>query len=106
MQAALMYGPNDIRVEEIDRPEYIKDYLEDAMRLNRNMRGFKSLRALYLFEKGEKLEAKADELEEKTGKCYDDYRQMACFLRCDADMAEAEYRELQNQKKLIKTQNK
>jgi hypothetical protein len=31
---------------------------------------------------------------------------MACFLRCDADMAEAEYRELQNQKKLIKTQNK
>ena len=86
--------------------DYIKDYLEDAMRLNRNMRGFKSLRALYLFEKGEKLEAKADELEEKTGKCYDDYRQMACFLRCDADMAEAEYRELQNQKKLIKTQNK
>ena len=76
------------------------------MRLNRNMRGFKSLRALYLFEKGEKLEAKADELEEKTGKCYDDYRQAACFLRCDADMAEHEYRELQNQKKLIKTQNK
>ena len=59
-----------------------------------------------LFEKGEKLEAKADELEEKTGKCYDGYRQTACFLRCDADMAEDEYRELQNQKKLIKTQNK
>ena len=96
----------DYQIEETDRPEYIKEYLEDAMRLNRNMRGFKSLRALYLFEKGEKLEAKADELEEKTGKCYDDYRQTACFLRCDADMAEDEYRELQNQKKLIKTQNK
>lgn len=96
----------DYQIEETDRPEYIKDYLEDAMRLNRNMRGFKSLRALYLFEKGEKLEAKADELEEKTRKCYNGYRQTACFLRCDADMAEVEYRELQNQKKLIKKQNK
>ena len=96
----------DYQIEETDRPEYIKEYLEDAMRLNRNMRGFKSLRALYLFEKGENLEAKADELEEKTGKCYDGYRQTACFLRCDANMAEDEYRELQNQKKLIKTQNK
>lgn len=97
---------NGYQVEETDRPEYIKGYLEDAMRLNRNMRGFKSLRALYLFEKGDKLESLADELEEKTGKCYDNYRQTACFLRCDADMVEDEYRELQNQKKLIKTQNK
>lgn len=93
----------DYQIEEIDRPEYIKQYLEDAMRLNRNMRGFKSLRALYLFEKGESLEAKADELEEKTGKCYDNYRQAACFLRGDADMAEDEYRELENQRILIKT---
>lgn len=97
---------NGYQVEETDRPEYIKGYLEDAMRLNRNMRGFKSLRALYLFEKGDKLESLADELEEKTGKCYDNYRQTACFLRCDADMVEDKYRELQNQKKLIKTQNK
>ena len=96
----------DYQIEKTDRPEYIKEYLEDAMRLNKNMRGFKSLRALYLFEKGEKLEAKADELEEKTGKCYDNYRQIACFLRCDADMVEDEYRKSQNQKKLIKTQNK
>ena len=76
------------------------------MKLNRNMRGFKSLRALYLFEKGKKLEAKANELEEKTGKCYDYYRQIACFLRYDADIAEDEYKKLQNQKNLIKTQNK
>lgn len=89
----------DYQIEETEKPEYIKQYLEDAMRLNRNMRGFKSLRALYLFEKGEKLEAKANELEEKTGKCYDNYRQYACYLRCDADMVEAE-----NQaKRLIKT---
>ena len=93
----------DYQTEETDRPEYIKQYLDDAMRLNRNMRGFKSLRALYLFEKGERLEAKADELEEKTGKCYDGYRQTACFLRCDADMAEDEYRELHRQKTLNKS---
>jgi hypothetical protein len=95
----------DYQIEEIDRPNYIKQYLEEAMRL-KNMRGFKSLRALYLFEKGEELEAKADELEEKTGKCYDNYRQVACFLRCDADMAENEYRLVENQKKLKKIQNK
>ena len=81
----------DYQIEEVDRPEYIKEYLEDAMRFNRNMRGFHSLRALYLFEKGEKLELLADELEAKTGECHDEYRQAACFLRCDADMAEEEY---------------
>ncbi len=75
----------------IERPEYIKEYLEEAMRSGRNMRGFHSLRALYLFEKGEKLELLADELEAKTGECHDEYRQAACFLRCDADMAEEEY---------------
>ena len=92
----------DYKIKEIDRPKYIKKYLEDVMKLNRNMRGFKSLRALYLFEKGEKLEEKANELEKKTGKCYDSYRQAACFLRCDADMVEDEYRELETQKKLTK----
>lgn len=94
---------NGLQIDEIDRPEYIKQYLEDTMRLNRNMKGFTSLRALYLFEKGEKLEAKAEEYEKKTGKCGDMYRQAACFLRCDADMAEDEYKELQNQKVLKRT---
>ena len=93
---------NGNQLEELDRPEYIKQYLEDEMKLNRNMRGFESLRALYLFEKSEKLEAKADELEEKTGNNYDGYRQTACFLRCDADMAEDKYRELQSQNVLNK----
>lgn len=95
----------DFQTEKVDRPEYIKQYLNDAMRLNRNMRGFKSLRALYTFEKGEKLETKADELEEKTGKCYDHYRQAACFLRCDADRVEEEYRRVENQRKLAKIKN-
>lgn len=82
----------DDQILLVDRPAYIKEYLENVMRMNRNMRGFKSLRALYLFEKGEKLELLADELEAKTGECYDDYRQLACFLRCEADMAEDEYK--------------
>ena len=73
------------------RPDYIKGYLEDAMRYNRNMRGFTSLRALYLFEKGDKLEEKADRLEKETGKNYDGYRQTACYLRCEADLIEEKY---------------
>lgn len=86
-------------IEIVDKPDYIKEYLDEVMRKNRNMHGFKSLRALYLFEKGEKLEAEADRLEQETGKCYNHYRQEACFLRCAADEAEEKF----NQKKLIKT---
>lgn len=88
------------KIVEVDRPSYIKTYLEDAMKKNKNMRGFTSLRALYLFDKGEELEQKADELEHKTGKCYDNYRKAACFLRCDADEAESEYKE--NKSKQLK----
>lgn len=82
---------NGYQTTEVERPDYIKQYLEETIKININMRGFTSLRALYLFEKGEKLEALADSLEEKTGKNFDSYRQAACYLRCDADMAEYEY---------------
>lgn len=88
---------NDYYNKEIERPKYIKHYLEDTIRLNRHMRGFTSLRALYLFEKSEKLEALADQLEEKTGQCQDTYRQAACYLRCDADMIEEAHRKTNNQ---------
>lgn len=86
-------------IVSLERPSYIKEYLEEIMKRNVNMRGFNSLRALYLFGKSEKLENLANKLEEETGKSYDGYRQAACYLRCDADMAEDEYRE---QKRLIK----
>ena len=79
--------------EEINRPDYIREYLEEIMRENKNMRGFTSLRALYLFEKGEELEQKANYLEEKLNMDFDEYRQLACFYRCDADEAEYEYRQ-------------
>lgn len=93
----------DYLIEEVGKPTYIKQYLEEAMRYNRNMKGFNSLRALYLFEKGEKLETLANELEEKNGKCYDDYRQGACYFRCDADEVEAEYNKNHSKNLLVKT---
>lgn len=91
------------KVWDVERPQYIKDYLEEVMKLNKNMHGFKSLRAVYLFEKSEKYLEKADLLEEQNGENYDNYRQMACFLRCDADMAEDEYNEKLREKRLFKT---
>lgn len=93
------------QIEEVSKPGYVKEYLEEIIRTSVNMRGFKSLRAWYLFEKSEKIEAMARELEEKKDECYDDYsdyKRTACFLRCEADMAEDEYYERMNQKKLIK----
>lgn len=92
----------DYEVEEVERPTYIKQYLEDVMRHNKNMRGFNSLRALYLFEKGEKLETLVNELEEKNGKCYDEYRKTACCLRWDAEEVEDKY----NKNSLAKTKKR
>ena len=80
------------KIIDIERPDYVKEVLEKVMKEEKNMRGFTCLRAAYLFEKAESLEEKANELEEKTGKIYGSYRQEACYLRCDADEAEAEYR--------------
>jgi len=81
-----------LNVRKVERPGYIRTYLEEVMKKNMNMRGFESLRALYLFEQGEKLEQKANELEKATGNYYDNYRQTACFYRCEADFAEEEYK--------------
>ena len=108
---------HDYDIEVIERPSYIKEYLEDVMKKNRNMRGFNSLRALYLFEKGEQLEREAEKLKDIYGdsayyidahteqkvRAYEGYMQKACFLRCEADEAEQQYNEQkQNKKKLTK----
>ncbi len=85
--------------EIIDRPKYIKEYLEETIKNNVNMRGFTSLRALYLFEKSEHLEEKANQYEENTGIWYS-YKQSACYLRCEADEVEDNYRK---QKRLIRS---
>lgn len=88
------------KLTEVNRPDTIKPMLEDVMKKNLNMRGFHSLRALYLFEKSSKIEEKTRELEEKTGKCYDGLWQAACFLRCEADMEEEQYRKEHFSKKI------
>lgn len=75
----------------IDRPSYIKEYLEDAMKMDRDMKGFNSLRALYLFEKAEELEKTADEMEARTRNNYNKYRQIACAFKADANSAEEKY---------------
>lgn len=96
------------RLIQLERPNFIKDILEEVIKESiTNMRGFESLKALYLFEKGEKLEALADEMEELTGGCYDYYRQHACFYRCEADDVEEKYKnQMERQKYLKKHYNK
>ena len=89
------YDEEKQELVKLKRPDFIRVTLEKIIRSSiENMRGFKSLRALYFFEKGEKLEQLANELEGKTDKYgYDsfDYRQEACYYRCDADEAEYQY---------------
>ena len=43
------------KFKEVNKPNYIKDYLEEIMKKQINMKGFNSLRALYLFEQANKL---------------------------------------------------
>jgi len=81
---------------EVERPKFIKKVLEAVIKSSKDMKGFKSLRALYLFEKAEMLDDVANRFKEKYGEDseeYCEYRQAACFLRCDADEVEAEYQD-------------
>lgn len=73
-----------------------EELLETVIKKNERMCGFSSVRARYLFDVGEKLEALADEKENADPEHnYDYLRQAACFRRCDADAAEEEYRSKQ-----------
>lgn len=90
------------------KPKWTIDILEDEIKKTiDNMRGFNSVRALYLFNQSEELERKAEQLEErilndktltreqiyKLSDTASGYRQGACYRRCDADMAEDAWRE-------------
>lgn len=85
--------------EEVSRKQYdfIKNTLYKVIKDNINMKGFTSLRALYLFNKGEELEQRARELEVKNNKPYDSFYQEAAYLRSDADRYEED-----NKLKLVK----
>jgi len=101
------------------KPKWTMDILEEEIKkIIDNMRGFNSVRALYLFNQGEELERKADKLEDrllndkslsreqvyKLSDTVNGYRQGACFRRCDADMAEDAWRERRH--KLIEESKK
>ncbi len=80
-----------VRLE--DEASKYSEILEDVIRSNERMCGFTSVRARYLFDQGEKFEAEANQKElDNPGVSYDYLRQAACYRRCDADEAEAQYK--------------
>lgn len=83
-------------IEEIDRPEYIKEYLEDIIKQTKNMRGFESLEALYIYERAEKFDVLAQK--SRNGKERDYYIEAANKLRSDANDVDAKYRQERFQK--------
>jgi len=71
--------------------DYIKEYLIDAMMHERIMNGYRSLRAVYLDEKANKLEEELQQLDIKTGSHYNDLKQRIIYLRFERDKAENKY---------------
>ena len=67
-----------VSMDKVEKPTWIKDYLEDYMKERINMKGFNSLRALYLFEEGNRLDEQG-------------YGQQAAYRRSEADEAEEKY---------------
>lgn len=80
-----------LKIDIKERPEWIKEMLERVIKENTNMKGFNSLRALYLFNQGEEFEMEALKYENANIDKYNRFRQAACYMRCEADMAEEEY---------------
>lgn len=92
----------NMEIKVVEKPAYIKDMLEECMKKANNMKGFNSLRALYLFEKGNKFDDEVDRLEKENDENFDSYRQRAAFYRCDADIEEEKYIEKIKEKVLVK----
>lgn len=90
----------DNNLVEVERPEWIKDYLEEVMKKELNMKVFNSLRALYLFEKGNELDDEADKIEEDEGVFCLGMRIQACSYRVQADDEEAKYNNRASQRVL------
>ena len=65
-------------IEECERESCIKDYLEEIMKKHINMRGFKTLRALYLYKTRDCLIQLADLRDEQIGRLFGEYRQVNC----------------------------
>ena len=89
---------NNIQIQE--RPEYLKETLENIIKEGYNMHGFNSIRAAYLYEEALKLEQSIEE----TNKCdvLDNYEgelyTMITELRKEASTAESKYLKEKNNK--------
>jgi uncharacterized protein (DUF488 family) len=84
---------NNDKIETLPRPTWIKELLEETMRKNLDMKGFKSLRALYLYEKGLKKETQAEEIMNKAFTEMNQIRREALELRLQAINVEKEYKQ-------------
>lgn len=79
---------------DLERPKFIKSILKDVIRNSKDMKGFNSIRALYLYEKGEMLDLVADRFKEKYGEdCeqYIEYSYAASYNKELAYEVEREY---------------
>lgn len=86
------------KLEIKERPEYLKEILENIIKEDYNMHGFNSIRAAYLFEGAEKLEQEINKqniiINNYTGELYT----IAARLRMDADEVEEKYLKEKNNK--------
>ena len=92
------------KIKKVERPSYIKDTLEEIMKNKIDMKGFNSLRALYIFEQANKEDSKADIIlksDDLCDKLAQGYRQYASYLRNKAEKVEQEYNKNNNSKKRI-----
>ena len=74
-------------------PKYIKNILEDVMRKHTDMKGYNSLRAVYLSNKVEKLKEKIYKIEFFMGRDANDLRQEVEDITREIDEVENEYNE-------------
>ena len=82
---------NGTEIVTVERPSYIKEYLEEIIRENSDMREFNSLKALHLYNRAEKFDNMAILLEAKTKIPQDSYINAASFYRKEAASEEAKY---------------
>ena len=92
----------NFKIETKERPEYLKEILENIIKEDYNMHGFNCIRAAYLFEGSEKLEKNIKELYNDES-ILDDYAgelyTIAARLRMEADEAEEKYLQEKNKVK-------
>lgn len=80
-------------LERVERPDIVKKTLVDTIKSSiRDMKGFETLRGLYLFEKSEKLLEQTSSLESLTGSQLDEIRNLALYLRGNAFECENEHK--------------